>query len=163
MSNGSNGTPTGPPYPLDVATFRLLFSAFADDTVYPDTVVQMWLDLAANFVNCIWGPTQGFGQGLWAAHEMAKMAMAGQPGQSLNGISGIVSNKSVDSVSVAYDTQTGTIEGAGSYNLTVYGRQYYQLMRVFGLGPFQFGPPEPPPIGSGYPWLGPVPYLGYDF
>jgi len=153
---------TAPTYPLDPATFRLLFPAFADETKYPDAVIQMWLDMGGCMVNCAWGCMQAFGQGLWAAHEMAKLGAAAQPGAPLNGITGVVSNKSVDSVSVGYDTNIGTIDGAGQYNLTIYGRQYYSFMRLFGMGPFQFGPPEPAPIGT--PWIGPIPYyLGYDF
>lgn len=154
---------SAPPTPLDVASFRALFPAFADETAFPDATIQLWLDTAANFTNCAWGPLQGFGQGLWAAHELAKLTQAGQPGVPLSGIVGIPNSKSVDSVSTGYDTELGTIEGAGSYNLTIYGRQYYQLMMVFGMGPFQFGPPEAPPPGTQIPWLGPWPWLGYDF
>jgi hypothetical protein len=157
MSNG-NGAQT---FPLDVATLRLLFAAFADDTAFPDAVIQVWLDLAATFVNTGWGPMQAFGQGLWAAHELAKMTQAAQPGTSITGITGIPSNKSVDSVSIGYDTTTGTVDGAGSYNLTVYGRQWYQLAMVFGMGPFQFGPPEWVSTGQA-PWMGPPNYLNWD-
>lgn len=147
-----------PPFPLLISQFRALFPAFADTGAFPDATIQMWLDLAANFVNCAWGPMQAFGQGLWAAHELAKLTMAGAPGQQLNGIVGVPSSRAVDSVSVSYDTSIGTVEGAGSYNLTIYGRQWYQLSQIFGMGPWQFGPPEPVPIGT-TPWVGPWPYV----
>lgn len=159
MSNG-NGS-TAPTFPLTVTNFRLLFGAFADETAFPDAVIQMWLDIAQGFVNCGWGSAQAFGQGLWAAHELAKMTQAAQPGASLSGIVGIPNNKSVDSVSLGMDTTTGTVEGAGSYNLTVYGRQWYQLAMVFGMGPFQFGPPEWVSTGQA-PWMGPPSYLNWD-
>jgi len=153
---------TQPLYPLTVDKFRLLFPAFADETKFPDATIQLWLDLGASYVNEGWGPSQAFGQGLWAAHELAKMTMASAPGSSLSGIGGIVSSKSVGPVSVGYDTTIGTIEAAGSYNLTMYGRQWYQFARIFGMGPYQLGPPDPAPLGSGPGWLGPVPYLGFD-
>jgi hypothetical protein len=154
---------TAPAYPMTVDVFRLLFPAFADETKFPDATIQVWLDLGAAYVKCSGGPSQGFGQGLWAAHELAKMTMAGQPGGNLSGIGGIANSKSVGPVSIGYDTSIGTIDGAGPYNLTLYGRQWYQLAKLFGMGPFQFGPPEPAPPGSGPAWMGPIPYLGYDW
>jgi hypothetical protein len=151
---------TYPAFPCTVAAFRAFCPAFADPAQYPDEVVQMWLDLASHFVNSCWGPMQGAGQAWWAAHEMAKMesatkaALGGNPG----GVSGVISSKSVGPVSVSYDTQIGVVEKAGPYNLTMYGRQYAYFANLFGMGPFQFGPPEPAPQS---PWIGPVPYLYY--
>jgi hypothetical protein len=154
---------TQPLYPLTVDKFRLLFPAFADETKVLDETIQLWLDLGAGFVNCSWGPTQAFGQGLWAAHELAKMTMAAQAGPgNLSGIGGITNSKSVGPVSLGYDTGIGVIESAGSYNLTLYGRQWYQFARIFGMGPYQLGPPEPAPLGSGPAWLGPAPYRWFD-
>jgi hypothetical protein len=162
MSDPAPTPPTPLPFPLDVATFRATFAAFA--TLPEDPVVQTWLDAGWYMVSDVWGPFRGIGQGLWAAHEMAKMAMANTAaaGGNPSGIGGIVSSKSVGPVSVSYDINLGTSEGAGHYNMTLYGRQYYSLMKTFGMGPFQFGPPEPV-SPSGVPWQGPVPYIGWNW
>jgi hypothetical protein len=150
--------PTPLPFPLDVATFRKTFTVYA--TVPDDPTVQVWLDAGYYMVNDMWGPMQGLGQGLWAAHEMAKMAMAaaGAAGGNLSGLGGITASKSVGPVSVSYDNNLGSTPGSGHYDMTMYGRQYYAMMKMFGMGPFQFGPPDPvSPMGT--PWQGPVPYL----
>lgn len=152
------------PYPLDLATFRTAFTAFADTSLYPDASVQMWLDTGAQFVNCNWGPLQGYGQGLWAAHEIAKLAQAASQAASGNpgGVGGIVQSKSVGPVSVSYDTQLGTEgEAAGQYNLTIYGRQYWHYVRLFGMGAIQVGAASAAPFGSGIGWIGPPPWPGW--
>jgi hypothetical protein len=160
MSNGNGSTAF--PYPLTPAQYRALFPAFADSATYSDTTVQMWLDMGGCMVNCGWGCMQAFGQGLWAAHEMWKLGPNSLTAKGGNGLDGIVANKSVGPVSVGYDTSLTKVEGAGPYNDTIYGQQYYQLALAFGLGPYQFGPPEPAPPGA-MPWYGPVPYLYWDW
>ena len=160
MSDGSLIPPTAP-FPLDVASFRTLFAQFADPAQYPDAGVQAWLNQAFYYVNCAWGPQQGWGQGLWAAHELAKLAMAATAAKGGNplGITGIISSKSVGPVSVSYDTSLGTVEGAGQYNLTLYGRQYYQNALLFGAGPMVSDPTSPAPPFSGPAWYGPPFYI----
>jgi hypothetical protein len=155
----SNGTCT----PLTPATFRAMFTAFTDATIYPDATVQVWLDLGAALIDCCsWGSFYQMGQGLWTAHELAKMQMAALQGTgNPSGVSGIVNNKSVGPVSVGYDTQIGIEEGAGQYNLTIYGRQYYHFAQLFGMGPIQVNTVIYPPAGSGPAWPGPWPYPGW--
>jgi hypothetical protein len=161
VSNG-NGATTCPqqplPYPLDLATFRTMWTAFADPTAYSDATVQVWLDIGCNMVNCNWGPAAGFGQGLFAAHELAKFAQAAQQAASgnLSGISGPPQSKSVGPVSVSYDLRLGYDEAAGPYNNTIYGQQYFRLAQLYGTGPLQIGAASlPTPWGSGIGWTGP--------
>lgn len=153
-----------------VADFRTAFPAFADDTIYPDAMVAAWLDLGQGMVNDAWGQFCQLGIMLWAAHELAKMQEAAQQaaGGNPSGVGGIVQSKSVGPVSVSYDTQLGQEEGAGQYNLTIYGRQYWQLAQLFGMGPIQhtlLGPSWR--VGGGFAgigtwtaWPGPWPFPG---
>jgi hypothetical protein len=53
--------------------------------------------------------------------------------------SGIVSSKSVDKVSVSYDTSGAMEAGAGHWNLTTYGTRYIRLVKLVGAGPLQIG------------------------
>jgi hypothetical protein len=157
VSNGNGCTPLTP------VTFRAMFPAF-DPTIYPDATVQIWLDLGQNFVDCcLWGNLYQFGQGLWAAHELAKMQIAATAaaGGNPSGISGIMNSKSVGPVSVGYDTSIGTEPDAGQYNLTIYGRQYIHFARLMGIGPIQVGAASDPPPFSGPAWPGPPPWPGW--
>lgn len=148
--------------------FRTAFAAFADTATYPDATVEAWLALGQGMVNDAWGQFCQLGIMLWAAHELAKMQEAAQQaaGGNPSGVGGIVQSKSVGPVSVSYDTQLGQEEGAGQYNLTIYGRQYWQLAQIFGMGPIQFtllGPSWP--VGGGFAgrwsaWPGPWPFPG---
>lgn len=121
--------------------FRALFPEFADTARYSDAAVQFRLNIAVQLVNAErWGQMADQGVGWVAAHFLSLMVRAVKynafgkaPGQS----SGVVSSKSVDGVSVSYDTQLTTLEGGGHWNATVYGVQYLQFARLFGAGPLQ--------------------------
>jgi hypothetical protein len=149
-----------PPPPLTVAQFRAMFMAFADPTTYPDATIQQWLDLAP-LDPYIWDARYPLGQGLWTAHELAKfgpggLAATGGP----SGLGGIVQSKGVGPVSVSYDTAIGS-EGelAGQYNMTIYGRQFWSMAKLLGIGaPIQLGAATPPPSGTGSGWIGPPPW-----
>ena len=66
---------------------------------------------------------------LWAADSRAMLA--GEPGGSTNGVQ---SSKSVDKVSVSYDTSATLNPDAGFWNNTRYGAEFYQLITMFGAG-----------------------------
>jgi hypothetical protein len=155
--------PATPQPPLDVPTFRSYFTAFGDAAVYPDATVQWWLDQGAVLLDPeLWCDIYQLGQGLWAAHELAKFQMATLAGaNNPSGIGGIVQSKAVNGVSVSYDTSIGTEDGAGQYNLTIYGRQFYHRVKLIGMGPIQIGAASCPPPGSGGAWVGPPPWPGW--
>ncbi|ENF3578061.1 DUF4054 domain-containing protein, partial [Salmonella enterica subsp. enterica serovar Muenchen] len=66
---------------------------------------------------------------LWAADSRA--TLVGGPGGSTNGVQ---SSKSVDKVSVSYDTSATLNPDAGFWNNTRYGAEFYQLITMFGAG-----------------------------
>jgi hypothetical protein len=138
--------------------FRTLFPEFTNPAQYPDATIDLWVSLCP-IDPCLWGSYYNLGQGYWAAHELKKFGSVPGTGGAGAMDSGPISSKSVGPVSVSFDPNIGTEDGAGSYNYTVYGRQFYHLMKIFGAGPIQVGPVTPSPFGT--PWLGPPPYPGW--
>lgn len=147
---------------INVAQFRADFPAFADAALYPAPQVEFWLSMAGQLINTArWGssaaevwpvdpdpiPTRtlfDLGTELFVAHNLALMRRAtlaaGSGGTGIPGLSqGIQSNKSVDKVSVGYDVNAGLDMGAGHWNLTLYGSQFYRMMMMAGAGPIQIG------------------------
>ena len=128
---------------LTVPQFRTRFSEFGTPAVYSDDFLQMWLDVGYKLVDAdSWGDDMvDLGASLCAAHfivlqkrDQLTAAKGGVPGFTV----GVVSSKSIDSVSVAYDVASAMVQGAGQWNATRYGQQYAQLSRLYGAGAMQF-------------------------
>ncbi len=121
---------------LDVDAFRAIFPEFSDTATFPDAQVVFWLVSALNRLpELVWGGLWGQGVALLTAHHLAlaarrSRAMAGGNGGGV----GLVSSKSVGGVSIAFDNSAGTLEGAGAYNLTPYGVEFWQLAGLVGVG-----------------------------
>lgn len=126
---------------MDISLFRDSFPEFADIARYPDAQITLWSTFATAQVNCRrWGDQTNMGIMLYTAHEItlsaqnAKAAnIGGVPGQA----SGPANSKTVGSVTVAYDTQQTAEKDAGYWNLTIYGKQFIRLARIFGSGGVQ--------------------------
>jgi len=134
--------------PVTPASLRALYPEFAVGA-YPDAVIMPWIPIAERFVAVDrWGTLSDLGVTLWICHQItlsrqaAKQAAFGAiPGQT----KGIVTSKSVDGVSVSSDVSSATESDAGHWNLTVYGTQFYRLLRMMGAGGIYLGAPD----GSG--------------
>jgi len=119
---------------VDDDTFRAAYPQFSDMIAVPPETVAYWLAVGtARLAPSRWGNLLDEGLALFIAHKVALGLLAGKGG--LGG--GVVSSKSVGGVSVAYNTEMGTEEGAGAYNLTLYGREFIRLARLVGLGGVQ--------------------------
>lgn len=125
----------------DPATFRSHFPEFADDTVYPDARVQLFLDTGSVMLNPHrWGYYLPLGVELFTAHMLAlgqyaaNRAMGGGQNAVPGIASGLMSNKSVSKVSVGYDVNVTAMKDAGPWNYTIYGQQLYWWMGVVGTG-----------------------------
>jgi hypothetical protein len=152
----SETLPDGWDQPLDPTKFRALFAAFADETIYPDPTIQVWLDQAP-VDPCVWGDRYQLGQALWAAHELTKFGpqgLASTPGATGTGLP---ASKSVGQVSLSYDNSVGTDPEAGSYNMTLYGRQFWSMLKYLPIGPIQVGPACSPLVPVEGAWIGPWP------
>lgn len=116
---------------MDPATFRAALSpAFDDLTLYPPSAVEFWLATAAARLDPLtWGDQLSEGVMLFAAHRLATARLtAGGAGGGAP-----VSSKSVGGVSIAYNWEAGTVAGAGAYNLTPWGREFFQLAQQIGM------------------------------
>lgn len=123
------------------ATFRTNFPEFANTSDYPDGQVQFWITMAGTMLNAdAWGDALDLGTQLYTAHHLAigirdqkSVAAGGVPGT----VNGPQTSKAVDKVSASYDTSAMTYEGAGFWNGTTYGIQFFQLARMVGAGGVQ--------------------------
>lgn len=126
---------------MTVSQFRELYPAFAE-ALYPDLAVETRLALGEAFLSeKVWKPqtVRIHAVGLYAAHYLAAYgsSSSGGSGKSEGSGMGVVSSKSVDGASISYDTGSTVEQGAGFWNSTPYGRELWQLMRVFGAGAVQ--------------------------
>jgi hypothetical protein len=143
---------------ISVAQFRADYPEFSSTTNFPSSGIQYWLNVAYELLNASrWGAQLDLGAELYVAHNIALEARAqkealsgGIPGQQ----SGTVSSKSVDKVSVGYDTNAASEEGGGHWNLTIYGTRLYRLIKLMGAGPVYLGIGSSP-ILNGPAWPGP--------
>lgn len=126
---------------MDATQFRTDFPEFSDTNAYPDATVNLWLGVAQVTLPADrWGALLDLGTELFIAHHLAvgagnkKAAAAGGiPGSA----GGVVSSKSVDKVSVSYDTGAGTLEGGDFWNRTTYGIEFLRYARMMGAGGIQ--------------------------
>lgn len=139
---------------LTIPLFRANFAAFSDPGVFDDNSINLYLGIAGNLLNSDrWGGnseevldaegnivnmgTLDYGIALFTAHHLTLMARdnavvraEGLPGT----VEGARNSKSVDKVSVGYDTQEVLIKGGDFYNMTQYGVRFLHLARMMGTG-----------------------------
>jgi hypothetical protein len=140
---------------LTVTLFRANFPMFSDPGVYDSNAINMYLGIAGNLLNSNrWGGnaeevldsegnittmgTLDYGIALFTAHHMvltvrdnAADRAGGLPGT----VEGVRNSKSVDKVSVGYDTQEVLIKGGDFWNMTQYGVRFLHLAKMMGAGP----------------------------
>lgn len=128
---------------FDIASFRAAFPEFADTARYPDAMITFWAGLATAQVNVNrWGLQVPAGIQLYVAHEITLAAQnqkSGIIGGVPGGASGPANSKTVGNVTVSYDTQQTAERDAGWWNLTIYGKQFIRLARIYGAGVVQLG------------------------
>jgi len=128
---------------MDIAQFRLDFTQFADEDVYTDSMCTYWSNQAEKLNSeAQFGEVYNDVIELYTAHcitlQAGEIATANQGGFPA-GMAGAVTSKKVGDVSVNYDSQYSFENDAGWFNLTIYGRQYLQLKRMYGKGGFMAG------------------------
>lgn len=128
---------------MDNAAFREAFPQFADTAAYPDARLTVVATFAEAMLNeCRWGSAYSYGVMLYVAHLLVitgpSNATSGPGGGSSGGgITGPVTSKAVDKVSVSYDAGAVTYDGQAFWNLSRYGIELFQLIQMFGAGPVQ--------------------------
>ena len=124
-----------------IADFRAQFPEFANETTYPDAQINFWASIAERMVNkCLWCDMYDFGVKLYVAHELTLAAQnlkASTTGGVPGTFGGVAQSKTVGSVSVSYDSNNTSYQNAGWWNLTNYGKQFWNLVLLFGAGCIQ--------------------------
>lgn len=167
---------------VTAATFRADFPEFGNNSQYPPSVVTYYLTLGGLLLNVArWGrgsttasspPTTLYDMalGLFVAHHIVleyqaqkAAAMGAPPGTN----PGAVASKGVGPISISYDNGATALERAGHWNLTVYGKRFFQLADMAGAGPTQIvGGPGFNPASAFVPsafgaWAGPPVWPGW--
>ncbi|MCG3461538.1 DUF4054 domain-containing protein [Xenorhabdus bovienii] len=121
-----------------VDQFRADFPEFSDKTRYPDTAIQFYLGQADTVLDQDrHGDQFIYLAELFTAHyvELKGKAIASASVSGVNTAGGgVVTSKSVDKVSVGYDTSGIINPEAGFWNNTAYGREFYWWWSMFGAG-----------------------------
>lgn len=147
---------------VTAATFRQHLPEFANGKRFPDAVIDYGLSIAVKLVNSSrWGTLTDHGVEQMTAHflTLERRAMdEAQNGASPGMASGMINSKSVDKVSIGYDTSSTMASDASHWNLTIYGLRYIRLARLMGKGPIQVGAGWCGPPNSGPAWAGPWPW-----
>jgi len=141
---------------ITAATFRANFPEFVSAANYPTVQIDYWAAIAYKMINADrWGDLTDTGAELYVAHnivlEARAVAEAGA-GAIPGGTTGPIASKSVDRVSIGYDVGSGTEEGGGHWNLTIYGTRYLRMAKMMGAGPVHVGTGN----SSGGFWPGPL-------
>lgn len=126
---------------MDAPTFRQDFPEFADTTAYPNGTVNFYLGLGVKLLPADrWQDVLDYGLELFTAHHLA-IATRDQQTAAIGGVPGVMTgpqtSKTVDKVSVSYDTNAATYEDAGFWNMSSYGVRFWQLARMVGAGGVQ--------------------------
>lgn len=124
---------------VTVASFRQDYPEFASPIKYTDRDIQRYLVLGVNRCDpARWGDIADLGVSLFTAHflvlaarDKARSDAGGIPGQ----VVGPQGSKSVGGVSASYDTASVTEQGAGFWNMTTYGIEFYRWSNMAGMGP----------------------------
>ncbi|EMB3082293.1 DUF4054 domain-containing protein [Providencia rettgeri] len=122
-----------------VDKFRTDFPEFTDTAKYPDTSISFYLGLADTLLDQDkHGDQFVYLSELFTAHYMElkgrSLAVSAMGGGVNSSGGGVVSSKSIDKVSVGYDTSGTVNPDAGFWNNTGYGREFYWWWSMFGVG-----------------------------
>ena len=118
-------------------SFRISRPEFSSVTDYPDATIAAQIASAELRVKSdVWGDLRDQGIELLVAHNLALSTRA-RKNVATGSAGGLVASKSVDKVSISYDTSMHTYQGAGAFNLTLYGVEFWQLANMMGAGGWQ--------------------------
>lgn len=124
---------------FDVAIFREQFPAFANETTFPDAMLQMYWDMATCYIsdyNCGWlyGDCRRLAIDLMTAHltALSVLIAAGQT-------PGLVQSATIDKVSVSLTPPPIPNQWQWWLALTPYGQQLLALLQVKSVGGFYIG------------------------
>lgn len=123
---------------MDITAFRAAFPEFADTTKYTDAMITFRATMGEALLNEErWGDLLTYGLYLFVAHNLvfdAKDEASSAAGRAPGLTAGVITSKGVGGVSVGYDAGQTQFENAGNFNMTKYGRDFWQLLQIVGMG-----------------------------
>lgn len=121
---------------IDSITFIQNFPEFSDLDVFPQGKIDFWLGVAKTVINqSRWGRLYDQGVQLLTAHYLSVDAN-GTLNKTIPGLTdGIDTGQTVDVESYTLEVNAMLLEGAGLFNKTSYGIQYWQFAKMRGIGP----------------------------
>lgn len=125
---------------LDIAKFRLMFPAFGDTTLYPDTVLEAWFSFAKCEINpvdsCVLrGDCLDMALMLCLAHILQMMTDAAKGTLRTGAITGAA----IDKVSASFTAPPFASGWQYWLSMTPYGLQLWGLLGAKATGGFYIG------------------------
>lgn len=127
---------------LSPANFRVLFKAFQNPVVYPDSVIQLFWDTATAYVSdrnggCFVGALS-FAQQTLALNQMTAHLLAINDMIALGNTPGVTTQATVDKVSVSLEPPPAKSMWQYWLQTTPYGQQLLALLQGAAVGGFFF-------------------------
>lgn len=127
----------------DLNTFQTYFPEFSDNTKFPEIRVLFWISIALQQLSGTdWGLLYEQGVFLYVAHKLTleySNKLASASGGQLGDANGPINNRTIADVSYSVDTAQTSYANAGYWNETLYGRNFWELVRMVGSAPIQLG------------------------
>lgn len=125
---------------FDTANFRARFPAFADETRYPDLMLEMYFEMATCYINpndsCYHnGASLQLALELMTAHLLAIAGLIAGGDTSV----GIVTSATIDKISVTQQVPQTPSDWAAFLLRSPYGQQLDALLLARGAGGFSYG------------------------
>jgi hypothetical protein len=119
------------------ADLIVLYPEF-DDPAFSEALVQAWLNQAYKQIRVDrLGGNADMAVMLWTAHNLVlrrRQTVASAMGADMTGPAGALASKTVGPTSVSFDAPSSSIRGAGPYNKTSYGQEFYLLCQRCSMG-----------------------------
>lgn len=127
---------------LDIATFRLLFPAFANATTFPDAYIQAQWDMATSYLGAadgplLCGPELQSALYLMTAHLMQLNVLVAAGGSA--GIGGVLTGATIDKVTVTVAAPPFKSGWSWWLAQTPYGAQLWALLTLKSAGGWYVG------------------------
>ena len=120
------------------ANFRALFSAFANTTQYPDTLLQLLWNNATSYItnqtSCGWYSGLNLNQQTLALNYMTAHLLALSAQITAGDTPGIVTAATIDKISVTLQPPPETNQWQYWLNQTPYGQQLLSLLQIAAAG-----------------------------
>lgn len=112
---------------ISIEEFLQMFPEFNNLDLYPQSRIRFWLEFSTQLVNeARWGSLTKYGICFLAAHQLFISNLEGQ-------VLGPSTSQSGEGLSESYGSLIN--DDWSHYNLSTYGVQYMQLVKVIGAGP----------------------------